>query len=145
MDMLDDTRTGLNGAVRQLFARIAPAIDRPAARVPAVWATGAAGEAGPRDGAPSPETTRRAHAHAAFRSVEGSQRAALDAALAVVEAEVARLRGTVLAYGEALKEIEVYGVDPTARSTAAAALRRAPERLNAAAPVPHLARGRLDG
>ena len=33
----------------------------------------------------------------------------------MVEAEVARLRGTVLAYGEALKEIEVYGRDPSAR------------------------------
>jgi hypothetical protein len=138
MDMLDDTRTGLNGAVRQLFARIAPgAAGRP---IPAVWETGAIGRA-----TPSPEQARRAQAHAAFRSVEGSERAALDAALAVVEAEVSRLRGTVLAYGEALKEIEVYGGDPTARSTAAAALRRAPERLDAPAPVPHLARGRLHG
>ena len=58
----------------------------------------------------------------------------------MVEAEVSRLRGTVLAYGEALKEIEVYGVDPTARSTAAAALRRSPERLKAAGPVPRLVR-----
>jgi len=132
-----DTRTGLNGAVRQLFARIAPgALERPARR-PAVWETGAS-ETGPRE-------SRRAHAHAAYRAVEGSEQAALDAALAVVEAEVARLRGTVLAYGEALKEIEVYGGDPSARSTAAAALRRAPERLRAPAPVPHLARSQVHG
>jgi hypothetical protein len=136
--MLDDTRTGLNSAVRQLLARIATtAASRP---IPAVWETGAAGEAGPRDRVPSPEAARRAHAHAAFRSVEGSEQAALDAALAVVEAEVSRLRGTVLAYGEALKEIEVYGSDPSARGTAAAALRRAPERLRAAPPVPHVGR-----
>jgi hypothetical protein len=144
--MLDETRTGLNGAMRQLFSRIAlGTAERPLDRVPAVWETGAAGEAGPRDGTLSPDATRRAHAHAAFRSVEGCERAALDAALAVVEAEVSRLRGTVLAYGEALKEIEVYGADPTARTTAAAALRRTPERLSAAAPVPHLASGRLHG
>jgi hypothetical protein len=144
MDMLDDTRNGLNGAVRQLFARIAPnALDRPGRR-PAVWETGAGGEAGPRR-VSSPEESRRAHAHAAYRSVEGSQQAALDAALAVVEAEVSRLRGTVLAYGEALKEIEVYGGDASARSTAAAALRRSPERLRAPAPVPHLVRSRVHG
>jgi hypothetical protein len=136
MDMLDDTRTGLNGAVRQLFARIAPtALDR-SARRPAVWETGPGGEA-------DPAVSRRAHAHAAYRSVEGSPQAALDAALSVIEAEVSRLRGTVLAYGEALKEIEVYGRDPSVRSTAAAALRRAPERLRAPAPVPHLARDRV--
>ena len=130
--MLDDTRTGLNGAVRQLFARIAPsAVAAPTPR-PVIWATDA-GEAGPRDRVPAADTTRRADAHAAYRAVKGSEQAALDAALAVIEAEVARLRGTVLAYGEALKEIEVYGRDPSVRSTAAAALRRAPERLEAAA------------
>ena len=51
---------------------------------------------------------------------------------------MARLRRTVLAYGEALKEIEVYGGCAEARKTAAKALRRAPERLTAAPPVPHL-------
>jgi hypothetical protein len=139
MDMLDDTRTGLNGAVRQLFARIAPA----SVRRPAVWETRAPGEAGPRD-LPA-DTSRRADAHAAYRAVKGSEQAALDAALAVIEAEVARLRGTVLAYGEALKEIEVYGSDPSVRSTAAAALRRAPERLRSPAPVPRLSRGGIHG
>ena len=40
--MLDDTRTGLNGAVRQLFARIAPnAVAAPSPR-PVIWATDAA-------------------------------------------------------------------------------------------------------
>jgi len=144
MDMLDDTRTGLNGAVRQLFARIAPnALAAPSPR-PVVWETGA-GEAGPRDRAPCADRSRRADAHAAYRAVKGSEQAALDAALAVIEAEVARLRGTVLAYGEALKEIEVYGRDPSVRSTAAAALRRAPARLQAPDPVPHLTRGGVYG
>ena len=77
--------------------------------------------------------------------MKGSEQAALDAALAVIEAEVARLRGTVLAFGEALKEIEVYGPDPSVRSTAAAALRRAPVRLEAPQPVPHLTRGAAHG
>ena len=141
--MLDDTRTGLNGAVRQLFARIAPsALAAPSPR-PVIWATDA--EAGPRDRVPAADTTRRADAHAAYRAVKGSEQAALDAALAVIEAEVARLRGTVLAFGEALKEIEVYGRDPSVRSTAAAALRRAPVRLEAPQPVPHLTRGGIHG
>lgn len=139
--MLDDTRTGLNGAVRQLFARIAPGSFAGPSRRPVAWETGADGQAGARDRTPCADESRRAHAHAAYRTVTGSEQAALDAALAVVEAEVARLRGTVLAYGEALKEIEVYGRDPSMRSTAAAALRRAPERLRAPGMVPHLARG----
>ena len=38
---------------------------------------------------------RSRQAHAAFRSVEGCEQAALDAALAVLESEVARLRDAV--------------------------------------------------
>ena len=111
--MLDDTRTGLNGAVRQLFARIAPsAVEPRRPRRPVIWATDAARPAR-ATASPPPTPARRADAHAAYRAVEGSEQAALDAALAVVEAEVARLRGTVLAYGEALKAIEVYGRDPS--------------------------------
>ena len=45
----------------------------------------------------------RAQAQAAYRSVEGAGPAALDAALAVLEAEIARLSDTAEAYGEALK------------------------------------------
>jgi len=139
--MLDDTRAGLNGAVRQLFGRIAPgAAGHASNRRPAVWEPGEAGH----DDAASPDARRRAHAHAAYRAVQDCEPAAIDAALAVVEAEISRLRSTVLAYGEALKEIEVYGVDPMARSTAAAALKRAPERLGAPRPVPHLG-GSLHG
>ena len=71
-DMLDDTRTGLNGAVRQLFARIAPSAvaraDPPGRRS----GTTGRGEAGPRDrAAPPPTATRRADAHAAFRTRRG--------------------------------------------------------------------------
>ncbi len=45
--------------------------------------------------------------------------------------------GPCSTYGEALKAIEVYGADPEVRKAAADALRRAPERLRTAAPVPH--------
>lgn len=140
--MPDETRAGLNGAVRQLFGRIAPAAAGPASiRRPAVWETA---EAGHGDTA-TPDARRRADAHAAYRAVQDAEPAALDAALAVVEAQIVRLRRTVLAYGEALKEIEVYGADPAARSTAAAALKRAPERLGTPRPVPHLGSGSLHG
>ena len=44
----------------------------------------------------------------------------------------------MLAYGEALKEVEVYGTCPRARRIAAAALRGAPERLRTASAVPHV-------
>ena len=95
------------------FARIARERRRAAPDPrPAVWATGT-----PRDRPARPRPRRRRPAGPTptpptARST-GSGQAALDAALAVIEAEVARLRGTVLAYGEALKEIEVYGRDAT--------------------------------
>jgi hypothetical protein len=139
---------GLSAAARSLLARLAqgsavrsPA--RPVRSVRAVWQTGHHAEPRRACGAPADEDggqalARRAHAHAVFRTVQGTERAALDAALAVVEAEVARLRQTLLTYGEALKSIQVYGTDEEARSTAATALRRAPERLGAAPPVPQL-------
>jgi hypothetical protein len=129
---------GLNAAVRSLFGRKAPAAPGPLAS-PA-WETQA--EAAPGDfdidagQAPAPSGNYRAEAHAAFRAVDGSPAPAVDAALDVVEAEMARLRAAVLAYGEALKAIAVYGADARTRRTAAVALRRAPERLRAAPPVP---------
>lgn len=137
--MLDDTRPGLNGAVRQLLARIAPGAEPAAPPRPGVWETGH-GEAAGID-PKAPEMARRARAHAAFRAAGGSEQPALDAALAVVEDEVSRLRRTVLAYGEALREIEVHGRDPGARSTAATALRRAPERLPGSPPAPPRSKG----
>jgi hypothetical protein len=137
--MLDDARPRLNGAVRQLFARIAPGAARIPEPRPGVWETGH-GEAGDID-APTPETARRAQAHAAFRAAGGSDDAALDAALAVVEDEAARLRRTVRAYGAALREIEVHGRDAGARGTAAAALRRTPEHLHGFLPRPRPSKG----
>jgi hypothetical protein len=134
--MLDTTRT--TDAVRALFSRLSIGVSSPVepARVlGGVWETGIRPSARPDDPATD---ARRAEAHAAFRSVANPGHAAIDAALGVVEAEVARLRRTVLAYGEALKEIEVYGGCAEARKTAAKALRRAPERLTSAPPVPHL-------
>lgn len=142
---------GLNAAVRSLFAKLssgapeAPATPDCASirRLPAVWETDPGRTPLPRaddpDGVDSDRdrtTARRAHAHAAFRTVERGEQAALDAALGVVEAEVARLRQAVLVYGEALKAIRVYGPDEETREAAATALSRAPERLRAAAPVP---------
>ena len=146
---------GLNAAVRSLFARLSSGTPAPAIRrLPPVWETGRErrplreaadgldpGEDRDRDAA----STRRAQAHAAFRTVAGGEQPALDAALGVVEAEVARLRQAVLVYGEALKAIQVYGPDEETRVAAKAALRRAPERLRAAAPVPQLDRGSAGG
>jgi hypothetical protein len=134
--MLDTTRT--TDAVRALFSRLSIGVSSPVepARVlGGVWETGIRPSAYPDD---TETGARRAEAHAAFRSVATPGHPAIDAALGVVEAEVARLRRTVLAYGEALKEIEVYGGCAEARKTAAKALRRAPERLTSAPPVPHL-------
>ena len=100
-------------------------------RRPGVWETVAA-DAAPahRAGEPAPAA---------------GEPATVDTALALVEAEISRLRGTVLAYGEALKEIEVYGVDPMARETAAAALRRTANLPRAAEPEPHLSNGTSHG
>ncbi len=131
---------GLNAAVRSFFGRKAPITPRPLAASPE-WETRP--EVVPEDfdldagQAPVPSAGYRAEAHAAFRAVDGSPVPALDAALDVVEAELARLRASVLAYGEALKAIAVYGADARTRKTAAVALRRAPERLRTAPPVPH--------
>jgi hypothetical protein len=125
---------GLNAAVRVLLARLSHGVTpRPG------WAGPEAGASRSVDADPRFEQRLRADAHAAFASVEGSPGAALDAALAVVEGEVARLRTAVLAYGEALKAIQIYGTDADARTTAAAALRRAPVPLRAAPPVPRFA------
>jgi hypothetical protein len=130
---------GLNAAVRSLFGRKAPVIPSPLAPSPA-WET--SDEAAPDDfdidagQAPVPSARYRAEAHAAFRAVDGSPVPAVDAALDVMEAEMARLRASVLAYGEALKAIAVYGADARTRKTAAVALRRAPERLRTALPAP---------
>ena len=70
----------------------------------------------------------RADAHAAYRSVEGGAEAALDAALAVLEAEWQATRAARDGYAEALKAIRVYARDSGTRALAERALRgeRAP-------------------
>jgi hypothetical protein len=70
----------------------------------------------------------RADAHAAYHSVEGTERAAIDAALAVLEAEWHAARALSDGYAEALKAIRVYGRDPGARDLAARALALRPDR-----------------
>ena len=54
----------------------------------------------------------RANAHAAYRSVEGGSGAALNAALAVLEAEWKSARAERDGYAEALKAIRVYAATP---------------------------------
>jgi hypothetical protein len=78
----------------------------------------------------------RAEARAAFRCVQGGPDCALDHALQVMEAEIARLQSAILSYGEALKRIEVYATDSDARATARRALRATPQRLRRSAPAP---------
>jgi hypothetical protein len=68
--------------------------------------------------------TLRANAHAAFHSVEGSGAAALDAALAVIEAEWHSARAERDGYAEALKAIRLYAIDPQVRGAAKRALAR---------------------
>jgi hypothetical protein len=68
----------------------------------------------------------RADAHAAYRSVEGAQGAAIDAALAVLEAEWQAARRLSEDYAEALKAIRVYARDPGSRALAERALAQQP-------------------
>jgi hypothetical protein len=74
----------------------------------------------------------RADAHAAYRSVEGARgaegpdAAALEAALAVVEAEWRAALADRDSYAEALKAIRVYAPDPQCRAMAARGLSGAP-------------------
>jgi hypothetical protein len=85
---------------------------------------------------------RRLHAdaHAAFRSVEGARRlqgpdaAALDAALAVVEAEWRAALSDRNNYAEALKAIRAYAPDPCCRAMAAEGLSGAPLSLDRMVP-----------
>src|SRR5262245_54471132 len=109
---------GARAALRAWLARIAGDADGPGAAAPAL--------------ATSFENrvrALRANAHAAFRSVEDNQGAALDAALAVLEAEWQATREARDGYAEALKAIRVYARDTGTRAIAERALR------GAAAPV----------
>jgi hypothetical protein len=71
--------------------------------------------------------TVRANAAAAYDSVEGDHAAALNAALAVVEAEWLAARAEREAYAEALKTIRTYGRDADSRIRADRALAKRPE------------------
>jgi hypothetical protein len=128
---------------------IPPADSRPAVLPTAIRGLFArlAGKAPAFEDAPAPHDVRarrtlarqerlRAEAHAAFRSVEGPAPAALDAALAVLESEIARLSDAAEAYGEALKSVRTYDDDPAQRAMAAAALYAFPVPLRAPDPVP---------
>jgi hypothetical protein len=107
------------GGIRGLFARLGIAV------------AAADGEDAARPEAPPIATsfenkarTLRANAHAAFHSVEGSGAAALDAALAVIEAEWHAARAERDSYAEALKAIRLYALDPQVRGVAKRALAR---------------------
>jgi hypothetical protein len=83
---------------------------------------------------PSPEGAYtphpcRANAHAAFASVVGGGPRALDAALAVVEAEARAIRLRLMAQEEALKLLRLYASDQWARSVAQQALGPADTQL----------------
>jgi hypothetical protein len=94
----------------------------------------------PDDGATPDAPARRderlhAEAHAAWRSVvEGTPEAALDAALAVVEDELASLRGRAALQAEALKTLRVYAAGPWERRLAGYALDARIATLEAALP-----------
>ena len=64
----------------------------------------------------------RANAHAAYSSVVGTHNQALDAALAVIEAEFASVRARCDAHAEALKAIRLYATDAESRARAARGL-----------------------
>jgi hypothetical protein len=98
----------------------------PAARAPA------AAVVRPRAHVPHP---RRAAAHAAFAAVEGGGPRALDAALAVVEAEARALRLRLLTQEEALKLLRLYATDEWARSVAGQALSAPEVRLATSLPA----------
>ena len=104
-------------AIRALFARLGIAA--------------ATEEEAQRDREPAPAVATsfenkvrklRANAHAAYRSVDGAEASAIDAALAVVEAEWHAARLERDSFAEALKHIRVYAADPKLREMAGRAL-----------------------
>jgi hypothetical protein len=125
------------GAIWDLFLRAAPEV----APLPT--------EPSEAD-APPPRAYRvhpaRATAHAAYAEVVGGGPRALDAALAVVEAELRAARLQALQQEEALKLLRLYASDQWARSVAERALEPAPAALAACLPRtlhdPDLAEGR---
>lgn len=79
---------------------------------------------------------RQANAHAAYGSVEGTHAAALDAALAVIEADYAVLRARCATQAEALKQLRLYAHDPAIRALAAKGLDDTPECPGEARSIP---------
>ena len=102
-------------ALRAWLARIAAGTPRSSR--PRPWAPGLA------TGFENRVRALRADAHAAYHSVEGGADAALDAALAVLEAEWQSTRAERDGYAEALKAIRVYARDTGTRTLAERALR----------------------
>lgn len=104
--------------------------DRSLAEVSADWETGSreASDSELQDAAPEAcrraavEAQRldllRANAHAAYDSVQGSHRAALDLALSIHEAEIRELRARCGAQAEMLKTIRLYAQDRETRALA---------------------------
>ena len=127
--------------LRGLMGRIAGWAAAPATDLPA-FESGSEFPGRPIEAAA--DATLRARAQAAFRTVDGAADRALDAALAVMEAEIAQLRDVVRDYGEALKSVQTYASEDSVRQTARAALRARPQRLSAAGPIPKLTPGRPD-
>ena len=120
----------VRAAIRALFARLGAA-------APAIGEA-RDGEADEGRAAPAVATSfenkvrlMRANAHAAYRSVEGAEAAAIDAALAVVESEWHAARAQRDSFAEALKSIQLYAEDAKARAMAAQALA---SRVEAAMP-----------
>ncbi|HLS58916.1 MAG TPA: hypothetical protein VK022_04745 [Paracoccaceae bacterium] len=95
----------------------------------------AAGDPSPLPADAYPVHPSRAAAHAAYRTVEGGGPKALDAALAVVEAEARALRLAVLRQEEALKLLRLYASDEWARSVAKSVLEAPAAPLAPSLPV----------
>lgn len=125
--------------LRDLFGLAAPVLPEPETR--------AANPDGPPD-APAPAYPvhpARAAAHAAYRAVEGGGPKALDAALAVIEAEARALRLTVLRQEEALKLLRLYASDEWARLIAARVLDVPSDPLAPCLPASLYDRGLAEG
>ena len=129
----------VRAAIRALFARLGAA-------APAIG-EGGDGQADEGRAAPPVATSvenkvrlMRANAHAAYRSVEGAEAAAIDAALAVVELEWHAARAQRDSFAEALKSIQLYAEDAKARAMATQAL-----ALRVEAAMPWSSGARLSG
>jgi hypothetical protein len=123
--VLEATTPSVREALRGLFGRLAGGA--------------AAGSEQDGDAAPEPPAiassfenrvrTLRENARAAYRSVEGSEDAAIDAALGVMEEEWRAIRLERDSFAEALKAIRLYAADARVRTVAGRALGRKPPEV----------------